>query len=820
MNKTTKIKNAYPPKRKREEKDCDSEDSPKIKKSKTSLKITTKAKNEEGKLSKISKNIKEIKTQKIKIATKENQINDNYWKDYELVAERQSLDISVANNIIDMFNDGCTIPFIARYRKHVTNNMTPETLREIKQCYEEITTVKLKSQTVLKSLRAGNHLQPVLQDAVLSAKTLEELEHIYAPYKVTSKKTYYDRAKKLGLEDPAIKLLTTNLEVDLKSYVNKKNKDLDTYEKVEEGCIHVIAHIIGTKVDVLNYIRELRVNGNFTIEVRKKKSTSKTDEKKSNENEKFEHYYEFNSCSKYIKPHQILAINRGEQNKILSMKILVPDYITNKFNKCCWDIFGQYITSSSVKKTIFKKALNDCYKRLIQPLLIREVRLELKTVASKASLNVFCDNLKELLLMKSVKGSVIAGIDPGFTHGCKLGIIGIDGSLLDFCTLFPFKGQTGHKEESKLKDLLVKHSCSLIALGNGTGCRETEAWLSKLIERNFFNPLNIQYTIVNENGASIYSCSNEAKKEFPNLDPNIISAVSIARRVQDPLAEYVKVDPKHIGVGMYQHDLSKKLLDNALEEVISECVSFVGVDVNTCSDCLLKRVSGLSEKKAQLILDYRKENGPFINRKQITEIKGIGPKCFEQCAGFLKVAPLSEKDRKSFYKNPKTNHLDMTIIHPESYKITIDLLNKYKLKLNDIGTENFIKQIEDIKKDFKYFDLAQDYKTSEHTLRLILEALSKRFDYDMRDETAKVPFFKKGLTSINDLQTGLVLKGRVINNTHFGAFIDIGVESRALLHCTKLNGEKVGIGDILEVKVIFVNVSSRKINLELIRKVV
>ncbi|KAF2899137.1 hypothetical protein ILUMI_07046 [Ignelater luminosus] len=592
--------------------------------------------------------------------------------------------------------------------------------------------------------------------------------------------------------------------------------------------MHIIASVIATDTDVLALLRKLRTETNFFIECKRsntKKDASTTKSTKASktaklnnvDEEKFSTYFDFKISQKFIKPHQILAINRGEALKVLSVKVVVPDFVFNRFSNFCayrWINKGNF---NHTRKRILEMSVKDSYTRLVQPYIVREVRSEMKSKAEKASYEVFSTNLKQLLLMPPLKGRPILGIDPGYSNGCKMAVISETGSVLANAVVYPHKNKTD-RDATILRNMLKDHNCSLIALGNGTACRETEAWLSDLLQNNTFAPLDVTYTIVNESGASIYSCSAEAKKEFSSLDPNIISAISLARRVQEPLAELVKVEPKHLGVGMYQHDLPKKQLEQALDEVVMECVSFVGVDLNTASQCLLKHIAGLTEKRAAQIIEYREKKGSFVSRKQLKEVKGIGPRVFEQCAGFLRVGPVTPNQSNEFYKNASTNRLDCTYIHPESYDVTLKVLKKLDLKLNDIGQQSFINAVKLKIPLLNSVELSSSLGSSVETINLILEALSKPLNFDLRSDCTQKPLFKKGLTSIYDLNVGCTVTGSVTNITHFGCFVDIGVGQDGLIHQSKLNGFNLQIGDKVEVKVINLEIDRKRIGLQTMNK--
>lgn len=741
------------------------------------------------------------------------------WQDFELLSHETNIEPAVAKSVIKLLDEGNTIPFIARYRKNMINNMTPEELRVIKEEYEEIIHLKSKLKSITKTIEKTGQLNQHVRRSLAAVRTIEELEHLYAPFKPESKRSLAERAKSIGLDKPAHNILYNKCQEDLTKYVKSDQEGLKTLKDVQKGVVHFIASIIANDTEVLGHVRELREKHYFIIET--KKSSTKKDEKncsdhknKNVDESKYKLYFDFKISNTDIKPHQVLAINRAENQKVLTVKISIPDFIFNKFNSFCTCKFAIH-PGSEARYLITKEGIEDCYDRLVRPLLVRETRSTLKLMAEKAAMETFSQNLKQLLLVNPIKGKFILGIDPGFKNGCKLALISETGSLHAKATIHPFSRSTSDEAACVLKDILTKYRCELIALGNGTACRETESWLSDLINANTFSPLKVAYTIVSEDGASIYSCSPEAKKEFPDLDTNIISAISLARRVQEPLAELVKVEPQHLGVGMYQHDLRKKHLNEALHEVVSECVSFVGVDLNTASQCLLKEIAGLSEKRALQIIQYREKNGKFTHRKELLKVKGIGEKVFQQCAGFLRVGPINIEEENNFYDSPNTTKLDRTIIHPESYSTARELLKKINLKEVDIGSQHFIEKVD--KSKIRENQLSIELKTDEQSIKLILEALSKPLNHDLRSELKIIPLFKKGLTSVDDLKIGTVLSGKVTNVTHFGCFVDIGVKWNGLIHVSKMKGVQLKIGDRVEVEVISIELERKRIGLKFLK---
>ncbi|XP_066249350.1 uncharacterized protein YdcI [Euwallacea similis] len=753
------------------------------------------------------------------------------WKDSELLAEKSLIDEQTAQNLIKLWEQGNTIPFIARYRKNVIGDMTPDVLRTTKEDYDEICNLKKRMVVVAKTVAAQQgKLDDKLQSNICAARTLEELEYIYAPFKPESKGSLADRARKCGLEEPALHILNNTALINLAEYVDTNVKQVNTIDDVEKGIVHIVATEIATHIDLIAFLRELRAKSTFRLQTKKcrqvKEKSLKTLKKKEHmkkdsslEEAKFELYFDFNQAVDYLKSHQILAINRGESLKILSVKIEIPEFFEMQFRSFCTKKWVNVTTCDGQRQVIIKKAIEDAFQRLITPHITREIRADLKLKAEKESCKIFSDNLKHLLLSPPMKGKSILGIDPGYTNGCKLALISPTGSLMAQNVVYPHNKRNEYRGEKVIKDLLAEYNCNLIAIGNGTACRQTEEWISSLIREDFFFPVDVQYTIVSEDGASIYSCSPEAKKEFGNLDPNIISAVSLARRIQDPMAELVKVEPSHLGVGMYQLDIKKKQLEEALSEVVSECVSFVGVDLNTASQCLLRRVAGLSDKRSTQIIEYRDRNGPFTHRKELLKVFGIGERIFEQCAGFLRVAPMDPNYYEDFYSKSNTTPLDATIIHPESYPVVRRILKKLNLKEKEIGTEKFIITFKSKVTMYDFDDLAETLKTNKQTIQLIFDALGKMLNHDLRSEISRTPLFKKDVISIQDLVVGTILTGRVKNVTSFGAFVDIGVGRDGLVHSKFMKGLAVHLGNVLEVKVIDVDVRKGRIHLEILKKI-
>lgn len=765
------------------------------------------------------------------------------WNEADLLAQNEGLDNWVARNLVKLFEGDNTIPFIARYRKEMTGNMEPEQLRHAKETFEELKVIQHKAATMIKNIDKLGKMTPTVRKSIVCARSLSELDLINTPFKAGSKRTLAERARLLGLDQAAQIVLEGSDYISLSHFINRDKEGLRDNKEVQIGIQHILADIISKDRGVLDFITELKKTANIRLESSRAKGTvakelakgsskEKSNAKmksfsaaekqkmqsKADEESKYRNYFEFGMNVKYIKPHQVLAINRGEAQKELSVRLVVPEFVLDKMILFCNRQWLSKGVQYDLRSTLFNDSVKDSYSRLIQPLIVRQVRAELNQNAERASIEVFAVNLKKLLLMPPFRGRVVLGIDPGFRNGCKVALIDLAGNVLEkgVFNLNCGKRTWDLREDPNalwLRKIMSRHRCEVIALGNGTACRETEEYLSELFQTDFFKPLDVSYTIVSEQGASIYSCSSEAKAEFPDLEPNLISAVSIARRLQDPLAELVKVEPKHLGVGMYQHDLSEKKLSSTLDEIVVECVSFVGVDLNTAPHCLLRRVAGLNSSRAEKIIEYRKNNGPFFSRDEVKKVKGVGEKSFEQCAGFIRIIPetigLETAARKC-------NPLDMTWIHPESYGCASRFLSFCQVKTETIGTPETIRAISKaISTAGGIKALAQKLDSSEPLVKLIAEGLQMPHNHDFRSEFEK-PLFRKGLTSINELHGGDILTGRITNTTHFGAFVDIGVGQNGLIHNSGMGGKHPQFGDRVQVKVLNVELNRQRIGLQLL----
>ncbi|CAH2073603.1 unnamed protein product, partial [Iphiclides podalirius] len=670
---------------------------------------------------------------------------------------------------------------VQRYRKNVVDYLKPERLQELHETYQKVVQFTKKVKSVIETLKKSKKLTPDIEKSILNARNLSELDFLYAPLKSNSL-SLAERARKLGLEPFAIKCLNGDI-VELQMLCTD-NEEMLTIEKVESHIIHIVADIIYKDTRVLSEMRSLKEQTRFTIQSSQTKSSTKEikeDTKKydsKSDPETYKIYFDWKCPTHFVKSYQILAVNRGEDEKILSVKVLIPDWYYNRLERYCMTLW---------KSTNWvRKGLGDAYNRLMKPWLSRQVRSELTAAAHKEAVNTFTANLEKYLLTEPIKNKTIAGLDPGFKAGCKVGIINANGVKLDACTIYPDLRRHNVKDHAakQLEDILLKHRVDLIGLGNGTACRETEAWL-----KTHHISDNIPVIIVPEQGASIYSVSKEAQKEHPDMDPNLISALSIARRVLDPLGELIKVDPKNLGVGLYQHDIPPKMLETALDATVEKVVSLVGVDINTASQAMLRRISGLNDGRAKKILAYRQDSGGFKTREEILKVTGIGKITYQQCAGFLKVLTGKEP-------------LDATIIHPESYSIAKLFAKKIGVNVKEISQSHFPELVERGTANIDVAQTSEELNTDAATLELIISAFKQK-PYEDNVISFCRPVYSLAVQTTEQLSKGVTLTGVVRNVVPFGCFVDCGVGDNGLIHRSNLGGNQTPkLGDRVAVTVI------------------
>ncbi|MCI8333824.1 MAG: RNA-binding transcriptional accessory protein [Lachnospiraceae bacterium] len=689
---------------------------------------------------------------------------------------------------VQLIDEGNTIPFISRYRKEVTGSLNDEVLRTLNERLAYLRNLEEKKEQVLGSIEEQGKLTEELKVQILAAETLVVVDDLYRPYR-PKRRTRATIAKEKGLEGLAdiirLQMIRRPLEEEAAAYISEE-KGVSTIEEAIAGAGDILAEAVSDEADYRIYIRKL------TYDEGKILSAAKDEKQQS----VYEMYYNFEEPVKRLAGHRILALNRGEAEKILTVKLEAPEGRILRFLEK-----KVIIRENPYTEPVLKAVIEDSYKRLIAPAIEREIRNELTEKAEDGAIRVFGKNLEQLLMQPPIVGQVVLGWDPAFRTGCKLAVVDATGKVLDTVVIYPTAPQNKVSEaKAILKKLIQKYQITLISVGNGTASRESEMVIVDLLKEL---PVRVQYVIVNEAGASVYSASKLATEEFPNFDVGQRSAASIARRLQDPLAELVKIDPKSIGVGQYQHDMNQKKLSEALSGVVEDCVNRVGVDLNTASASLLEYISGISKTLAKNIVAYREANGRFSDRKELLKVAKLGPKAYEQCAGFMRIAG---------GKNP----LDTTSVHPESYEAAGKLLASMGYEKEDIlsGALNGLsKKVKD------YQRLSKELEIGEITLRDIVKELEKPAR-DPRDEMPK-PILRTDVLEMKDLTPGMVLKGTVRNVIDFGAFVDIGVHQDGLVHISQITDKKfikhpleaVSVGDVVDVKVLSVDLQKKRIGL-------
>lgn len=702
----------------------------------------------------------------------------------ELEVKRWQVDAAVK-----LIDEGNTIPFISRYRKEATGSLNDEQLRKLHERLVYLRNLEEKKEQVLSSIEEQGKLTEELRSQILAAETLVVVEDLYRPYR-PKRRTRATIAKEKGLEPLAavitLQQLKRPLREEAEQYLSEE-KGVTSVEDAISGAKDIIAEAISDEADYRSWIRKITMKKGKLI------STAKDPEAES----VYEMYYEFEEPLSKLAGHRILALNRGEKEKILTVKIEAPeDEILGYLEK--QTIHGK----NGATEQALKEAVEDSYKRLIGPAIEREIRSDLTEKAEDGAIEVFGKNLHQLLMQPPIIGQVVLGWDPAFRTGCKLAVVDPTGKVLGTTVIYPTAPTTPAKIKASkdlLKKIIPKYHITLISLGNGTASRESEQFIVELLKEI---PEKVQYVIVNEAGASVYSASKLASEEFPKFDVGQRSAASIARRLQDPLAELVKIEPQSIGVGQYQHDMNQKKLGESLSGVVEDCVNKVGVDLNTASAPLLSYISGISGAIAKNIVAYREENGKFQDRKDLLKVAKLGPKAFEQCAGFMRIQG---------GKNP----LDATGVHPESYGATEKLLERQRFTLEDVAGGN-LSGLSKTVKDYK--KLSQELEIGEITLRDIVKELEKPAR-DPRDEMPK-PILRTDVLDMKDLKEGMILKGTVRNVIDFGVFVDIGVHQDGLVHISQITDkyikhplEAVSVGDIVDVKVMSVDLKKKRIQL-------
>ena len=692
---------------------------------------------------------------------------------------------------VKLIDEGNTIPFISRYRKEATGALNDEQLRSLHERLTYLRNLEDKKSQVMGSIADQGKLTEELKKQIQEAQTLVVVEDLYRPYR-PKRRTRAIIAKEKGLEPLAnifsLQMTDKTPEQEAEAFISDE-KEVRTAQEAINGAMDILAERVSDEADYRIYIRNLTAKKGTVVSAAKDKEVQSV----------YEMYYEFEEPVKKLAGHRVLALNRGEKEKILTVKISAPEDEILRY------LEHQVIVRDNPNTTpILKAVVEDSYKRLIGPAIEREIRSELTEKAEDGAISVFGKNLEQLLMQPPISGQVVLGWDPAFRTGCKLAVVDATGKVLDTTVIYPTAPTTDAKikaAKETLKKLIEKYNITLFSLGNGTASRESEQVIVELFKEI---PEKVQYVITNEAGASVYSASKLATEEFPNFDVGQRSAASIARRVQDPLAELVKIDPKSIGVGQYQHDMNQKKLGEALGGVVEDCVNKVGVDLNTASASLLEYISGISKAIAKNIVAYREENGRFTSRKELLKVAKLGPKAFEQCAGFMRIAD---------GKNP----LDATSVHPESYEAASALLERLGYTTEDISggkLAGLSRKLKDYKK------MAQELGLGELTLQDIVKELEKPAR-DPRDEMPK-PILRTDVLDMKDLKEGMILKGTVRNVIDFGAFVDIGVHQDGLVHISEICEryikhplEAVSVGDVVDVRVIGVDMKKKRISLSM-----
>lgn len=709
----------------------------------------------------------------------------------EEISNTSNIKISSIQNVLKLLEEGNTIPFIARYRKEVTGNLNEEQIREISEVYEYQVSLQKRKEDVIRLIDEKGMLTEELKNNILNCQKLVEVEDLYRPYK-EKKKTKATEAIKNGLEPLAKIIMSFPEKIDFNEFAQKYlNENVKTIEEALQGSKYIIAEWISDNASYRKWIRNNMYHKGIIIS-KIKKNGEINDQTKI-----YEMYYDYKEQVKYIKPHRILALNRGEKEGILSVSINIDNdeiisFLQRKLIK----------NEKSPSTPLVIEAIKDSLKRLILPSVEREVRAELTEKGENSAIQNFSNNLENLLLTPPIKDKTVLGFDPAFRTGCKLAVIDKTGQKLEIAVIYPHEPHNKYEESKKIiTNLVNKYNIDIIAIGNGTASRESEQFIARVIKEE---KLPVEYIIVSEAGASVYSASKLAIEEFPDLTVEKRSAISIGRRLQDPLSELVKITPESIGVGQYQHDVTNKKLTESLDFVVSKTVNSVGVNINTASPSLLKYVSGITKKNIDKLIDYRNKKGKINSREEIRKEKLLTDKTYKQAIGFLRI-------------NNGNNILDETAVHPESYDIAFNLLKEIDMNINDIGTDKLIKKLKEINLE----EYVQKLNTDIYTLTDISESLQKPHR-DPRDDMPK-PILKSDVLNIDDLKVGMKLQGTVRNVIDFGAFIDIGLHEDGLIHISKLTKKYIkhpsdilNVGDIIDCYVIDINKEKEKISLSLI----
>lgn len=708
-----------------------------------------------------------------------------------ILSKELGISLNQVESVIEMLDEGNTVPFIARYRKERTGGLTDEVLRTLLERLTYLRNLSDRKEDVIRLIEEQGKLTEELKKKIQDAMSLTEVEDLYRPYK-QKKRTRATMAVERGLKPLADLILSGEFKGDLEKEASKyidEEKEVKSIEDALNGAMDIVSEVISDNADFRKWIRELIRREGLVIT-----------KGKSEETTPYEMYYDYSEAVRTLPSHRILAINRGEKEKILSVSVSVDEEKIVNFLR------NRLLKKNNITDKYLEESIRDSLKRLIYPSVEREIRAELTEKGEEGAINIFKANLKSLLMQAPIKGKVVMGYDPGFRTGCKIAVLDDTGKFLENTTVYPTTSANMVKDAvKKMKELIYKHNVELISLGNGTASRESEEVIAEMLkEIKEESGKDIFYVIVSEAGASVYSASKLANEEYPDLDVTVRGAISIGRRLQDPLAELVKIEPKAIGVGQYQHDVTAKKLDESLKGIVEDCVNSVGVDINTATPSLLSYISGVNSTIAKNIVEYREENGKFKSRKELLKVKRLGQKSYEQCAGFLRVAESKE-------------YLDNTAVHPESYKHATKLIEILDYTKDELKQGKLIDIDERVKvKGIK--NLAKELEIGEPTLNDIIKEIKKP-GRDPREELPK-PIFKSGVIDMKDLKPGMKLMGTVRNVSDFGAFVDIGVHQDGLVHKSQMANrfikhplDVVTLGDVIEVTILEVDLKRKRISL-------
>ena len=708
-----------------------------------------------------------------------------------ILSKELGISLNQVESVIEMLDEGNTVPFIARYRKERTGGLTDEVLRTFLERLTYLRNLSDRKEDVIRLIEEQGKLTEELKKKIENAMSLTEVEDLYRPYK-QKKRTRATMAIERGLKPLADLILLGEFKDDLEKEASKyidEEKEVKSIEDALNGAMDIVSELISDNADFRKWIRELIRREGLVIT-----------KGKSEETTPYEMYYDYSEAVRTLPSHRILAINRGEKEKILSVSVSVEEEKIVNFLK------NRLLKKNKITDKYLEESIRDSLKRLIYPSVEREIRAELTDKGEEGAINIFKANLKSLLMQAPIKGKVVMGYDPGFRTGCKIAVLDDTGKFLENTTVYPTTSANMVNDAvKKMKELIYKHNVELISLGNGTASRESEEVIAEMLkEIKDESGKDIFYVIVSEAGASVYSASKLANEEYPDLDVTVRGAISIGRRLQDPLAELVKIEPKAIGVGQYQHDVTAKKLDESLKGIVEDCVNSVGVDLNTATPSLLSYISGVNSTIAKNIVEYREENGKFKSRKELLKVKRLGQKAYEQCAGFLRVAESKE-------------YLDNTAVHPESYKHATKLIEILDYTKDELKQGKLIDIDQRVKaKGIK--NLAKELEIGEPTLNDIIKEIKKP-GRDPREELPK-PIFKSGVIDMKDLKPGMKLMGTVRNVSDFGAFVDIGVHQDGLVHKSQMANrfikhplDVVTLGDVIEVTILEVDLKRKRISL-------